>query len=82
MKDQVESCVTLSVVELKLFRDLKVRLRLQSNVEVVRHGLRLLRETTDRAALRSAHRRASEATGGLNVLDRAELDVLSYKSLS
>ncbi len=82
MKDQVESCVTLSVVELKLFRDLKVRLRLQSNVEVVRRGLRLLRETTDRAALRSAYRRASEATGGLNVLDRAELDGLSDKSLS
>jgi hypothetical protein len=35
---------------------------LKSNVEVVRRGLRLLREDTDRRALREAYRKASRAT--------------------
>ncbi len=48
--------------ELKLVHSLKARLKLKSNVEVIRRGLQLLHETTERQALKEAYRVASRAT--------------------
>jgi Arc/MetJ-type ribon-helix-helix transcriptional regulator len=41
---------------------LQARLKAKTKVEVVRRGLRLLRDQTDREQLREAYRRASAAT--------------------
>ncbi len=81
MKPNVKSSVTLPAEELKLVKRLKSRLRLKSNVEVVRRGLRLLQETTDRAAIKAAYLRASEGVRGKNAPDFAELDGLSDEGL-
>jgi hypothetical protein len=62
MKSNTKSSITLPAAELKLVRSLKARLRLSTNVEVVRRGLRLLAETTERSALKDAYRSASRAT--------------------
>jgi Arc/MetJ-type ribon-helix-helix transcriptional regulator len=81
MKSNTKSSVTLPAEELALIRTLKNRLRLKSNVEVVRRGLRLLQETTDRAALRQAYRSASETVRSANAVDMAELDRLGGEGL-
>lgn len=62
MKSNTKSSVTLPRDELELVQSLKSRLKLKSNVEVIRRGLRLLQETTERRALRAAYREASRAT--------------------
>ncbi len=75
MTSNTKSSVTLPADELQLLKRLKTRLKLKSNVDVVRAGLRLLEETTDRQALREEFRRASLATrAGL----RDELDELDH----
>ena len=61
MRSNTKSSITLPADELRLVQSLKARLRLSSNVEVVRCGLRLLAETTERKALKEAYRRASQA---------------------
>lgn len=76
MKSNAKSSVTLPAEELELVMKLKRRLRLKSNVEVVRRGLRLLQETTDRAALRESYRQASDAVRNQNASDMKELDGL------
>ncbi len=76
MKSNAKSSVTLPAEELELVMKLKRRLRVKSNVEVVRRGLRLLQETTDRAALRESYRQASDAVRGQNASDMKELDGL------
>src|SRR5207247_2203795 len=58
MKSNTKSSITLPAHELRLVQSLKARLRLKSNVEVVRKGLLLLQQTTDRAALKEAYRKA------------------------
>lgn len=60
---------------------LKARLRLRSNVGVVRRGLELLRETTEREVLREAYRRASIATRASTRAELGELDHLSGEGL-
>jgi len=74
MKSNTKSSITLPASEFRLVRSLRSRLRLKSNVEVVRRGLRLLQETTDRAALKEAYRRASLAT---RVATRKEVQELA-----
>ena len=81
MKSNAKSSITLPAEELKLVKSLKARLRLKSNVEVVRRGLRLLQETTERQALKEAYRRASEATCGASATDLADLDSLAAEGL-
>ncbi len=81
MKPNAKSSVTLPAEELKLVKRLKSRLRLKSNVEVVRRGLRLLQETTDRASIKAAYLRASEGVRGQNAPDLAEFDGLSDEGL-
>src|SRR5437868_2900735 len=48
MKANTKSSITLPARELRMVKALKTRLRLKSNVEVVRKGLILLQQTTDR----------------------------------
>jgi len=62
MKSNTKSSITLPPNELKLVVALQAKLKAKSKVDVVRRGLRLLQETTDREALREAYRRASRAT--------------------
>ena len=62
MKSNTKSSITLAAAELDLVRSLKAQLRLSTNVEVVRRGLRLLAETTERDALKQSYRDASKAT--------------------
>ena len=81
MKANAKSSITLPADELRLVQALKARLRLRSNVEVVRRSLRLLAETTDRAALRDAYRHASRATRGTVQKELAELDAVSGEGL-
>lgn len=81
MKSNTKSSITLPAEEFRRVRALKSRLRLKTNVEVVRQGLRLLEETTGRAALREAYRKASLATRGDLRAELAELDHLSGEGI-
>jgi Arc/MetJ-type ribon-helix-helix transcriptional regulator len=81
MKTNTKSSITLPPKELRLVRALRARLRLPSNVEVVRRGLRLLAEATDRRELREAYRRASRASGDALEQEIAELDPLAGEGL-
>ena len=62
MKKNAKSSITLPPEELKLVETLQAKLKAKSKVEVVRRGLRLLKEVTDRESLREAYRNASAAT--------------------
>lgn len=81
MKPAVKSSITLPPNELRLVTTLKQRLGLKSNVEVVRRGLRLLQEHTDRRALRDAYRTASRATRAKVAADLDDLDPLVDEGL-
>ena len=81
MKSNTKSSITLPAEELKLVRRLKARLRLKSNVDVVRAGLQLLRETTEREALREQFRDASRAARDATQAELEDLDHLSSEGL-
>ena len=81
MKTNTKSSITLPPEELKLVVALQAKLRAKSKVEVVRRGLRLLKETTDRASLRDAYRSASRATRASLGHELAELDHLASEGL-
>jgi Arc/MetJ-type ribon-helix-helix transcriptional regulator len=81
MKTNTKSSITLPPEELKLVLSLQARLKAKSKVEVVRRGLRLLQEVTDRERLREAYRRASLATRGSTSKELRELDRLAGEGL-
>lgn len=81
MKTNTKSSITLPAEELKLVLDLQARLKAKSKVEVVRRGLRLLRDLTDRQSLRQAYRRASRATRESLSAELPELDRLASEGL-
>lgn len=81
MKTNTKSSITLPAEELKLVVALQARLKAKSKVEVVRRGLRLLRDATDRESLRIAYRRASQATRASLSAELAELDPLASEGL-
>lgn len=81
MKSNTKSSITLPPAELRLVQSLKSRLRLASNVEVVRRGLKLLDETTERQALKDAYRAASKATRRTPRSDLGELDALAGEGI-
>lgn len=81
MKSHVKSSITLPPAEVRLVQSLKVRLKLKSNVDVVRRGLLLLQETTERQALRDAYREASRATRASVIREIDELDHLAGEGL-
>lgn len=81
MKSNTKSSITLPPSELELVNSLKKRLHAKSKVEVIRKGLQLLKESTDRQALRNAYKKASEATRGTLQDELDELDALSGEGL-
>lgn len=81
MKSNTKSSITLPAEELRLVRSLKAKLKIRTNVEVVRRGLRLLQATTNRAELLEAYRRASKAVRSDTRKEIAELDALSGEGL-
>jgi Arc/MetJ-type ribon-helix-helix transcriptional regulator len=81
MKSNTKSSITLPADELRLVIALQAKLKAKSKVEVVRRGLRLLQEATDRESLREAYRRASLETRGALALELKELDPLSAEGL-
>ena len=81
MKSNTKSSITLPPEELKLVLALQATLKAKSKVEVVRRGLRLLKETTDRERLREAYRRASLATRASVSEELREIDHLAAEGL-
>ena len=81
MKSNTKSSITLPVEERRLVTALKRRLGLKSNVEVVRRGLRLLKETTDRQTLKEAYRKASVGSRRSTRDEIAALDQLAGEGL-
>lgn len=81
MKNNTKSSITLPPKELRLVLALKAKLGASSNVEVVRRGLRLLQEVTDRESLRESYRRASLATRESLAKEMGELDHLAGEGL-
>ena len=81
MNSNTKSSITLPAEEFRLVKALRARLRAKSNVEVVRRGLRLLAETTDRAALKAASREASRATRAAALEEIRRLDHLAAEGL-
>lgn len=81
MKNNTKSSVTLPYEELQLVNRLKKRLGAKSNVEVIRRGLYLLRDTTERESLRQAYAQAARRVRAATESELAELDHLSAEGL-
>ena len=81
MKSHTKSSITLPPEELKLVVSLQAKLKARSKVEVVRRGLRLLQEVTDRESLREAYRRASRDTRKSLAVELPALDPLAAEGL-
>ncbi len=81
MKSNTKSSITLPPEELRMVRALQAKLKARSKVEVVRRGLRLLRDATEREALRQAYRSASQATRASLSRELKELDHLAAEGL-
>jgi hypothetical protein len=81
MRSNAKSSITLPPEELRVVLDLQAKLKARSKVEVVRRGLRLLRDATEREALREAYRHASRATRASLAREMEELDHLSAEGL-
>jgi Arc/MetJ-type ribon-helix-helix transcriptional regulator len=81
MKSNAKSSITLPPAEVKLVRDLKKKLKAKSNVEVVRRGLNLLKEQTDRDLLRRAYESASHQVADALRDELDELDHLAGEGL-
>jgi len=81
MKKNTKSSITLPREELKVVLSLQAKLRAKTKVEVVRRGLRLLQEATNRESLRDAYRRSSLATRSSLSHELPELDGLSGDGL-
>jgi hypothetical protein len=81
MKSNTKSSITLPPAELKLVVALQAKLKAKSKVEVVRRGLQLLKETTDRESLREAYKAASKATRSSVLQELEELDHLAAEGL-
>jgi hypothetical protein len=81
MKVNTKSSITLPPDELRMVVALQAKLKAKSKVEVVRRGLLLLREATEREALRAAYRQASRATRASLSRELADLDHLAAEGL-
>lgn len=67
--------------ELKTVEVLRKKLKLRTKVEVVRRGLRLLRQMTEREELRQAYREASLAVRKSMAQELQELDHLAGETM-
>lgn len=80
MKSNAKSSITLPANELKLVIGLMKKLGAKSKVEVIRKGLELLSERTEREALRQLYKAASKQVSP-SLSDAEELDQLSGEGL-
>ncbi|MCB0272667.1 MAG: hypothetical protein KDD46_06615 [Bdellovibrionales bacterium] len=64
MKKNTKSSITLPKEELKEVKLLQKKLNIKTKVEVIRRGLKLLKESTDRELLREEFKRASQEVLG------------------
>lgn len=78
---KTKSSITLPPRELALVLELQTQLNAKTKVEVVRRGLKLLKEVTDRESLRSSYREASTAVRLSTEQEIAELDSLVNEGL-
>ncbi len=62
MINNTKSSITLPPEELRVVKHLMKKLGAKTKVEVIRQGLRLLKERTDRNSLREAFKTASRMT--------------------
>jgi Arc/MetJ-type ribon-helix-helix transcriptional regulator len=74
MKANAKSSITLPAGEVSMVNRLMKTLGAKSKVEVIRRGLRLLQETTDRAALLKAYADASQAVRASTLAELEELE--------
>jgi Arc/MetJ-type ribon-helix-helix transcriptional regulator len=81
MKSNTKSSVTLPASELKLIESLRKKLNAKSKVDVIRRGLYLLNETTNRQSLKVAYAEASKASRASLLKEIADLDPLSGEGL-
>lgn len=81
MKSNTKSSITLPPAEVLLVNGLMKRLGARTKVEVVRRGLNLLKETTDRNALKTAYAQAAKALRKSTVAELGELDSWSADGL-
>ena len=81
MRSNTKSSITLPPEELRIVLALQAKLKAKSKVEVVRRGLRLLRDVTERDALREAYRAASRATRASLAHELSDLDHLAAEGL-
>ena len=81
MKSNAKSSITLPADEVAAVERLRKRLGARSKVEVVRRGLRLLEETTERAALRNAFAAAATIVRSSTGEELAQLDHLAAEGL-
>jgi hypothetical protein len=80
MKSNTKSSITLPANELKLVIGLMKKLGAKSKVEVIRRGLELLSERTDREALKQLYATASKKVSQ-DLTVQSELDELSDEGL-
>ena len=81
MKNNTKSSITLPAAELELVTNLMRSLKAKTKVEVIRRGLTLLKEATDRKSLRDAFKKASAATRATIHSELKELDALTDEGL-
>lgn len=81
MKNNTKSSITLPAEEFKQVERLRKNLGAKSNVDVIRRGLRLLTEQTEREELRAAFREASLKTRENLKEELEELDSLTDEGL-
>lgn len=81
MNSNTKSSITLPREELQLVQRLKKQLGAKTNVEVVRRGLYLLRDATEREAMRRAYVRAARDVRAGTHAELAELDHLSSEGM-
>ncbi|OQW50695.1 MAG: hypothetical protein A4S09_17670 [Proteobacteria bacterium SG_bin7] len=81
MKKNTKSSITLPTQELELVEDLMKSLKAKTKVEVIRRGLALLKESTDRKYLREAFKKASDATKKSIQIELDELNALTDDGL-
>jgi hypothetical protein len=81
MKSNTKSSITLPSEEIALVNRLKKRLGAKTKVEVIRRGLYLLRDTTERDALRKAYAKAAVAVRSSTLQELEELEQLTPEGL-
>lgn len=81
MKHNTKSSITLPAEEFKQVERLRKTIGAKSNVEVIRKGIRLLSEQTDRELLRAAFQDAAKKTRDVAKSELKELNALTDEGL-